>query len=142
MEFERFSREIADALMSSTHAARGLPAYLGINVESVEPGVMRASLQAREELLNPFGSLHGGVIAAFVDHVLGAVLYPVIEPGAWAATTEFKLNYVAPVRDGSVTAEATILSLTKRTAVVRIDVHAGERLVCCAQGTVLIAPPR
>ena len=45
-----------------------------------------------------------------------------IPRGAWAATTEFKLNLLAPVTQGVLDARAHIVSLTKRTAVVRIDV--------------------
>ena len=80
--------------------------------------------------------------AALVDHVLGLVLYPVIQRGAWAATTEFKLNLLAPVRTGQLTAEATIVSMTKRTAVVQIAVTNDDRLAGLAQGTVLVMPPK
>ena len=77
-----------------------------------------------------------------VDHALGTVCYPVIPRGAWAATTEFKLNLLAPVKDGTLSAVAQIISLTKRTAVVRIEVTNSDRLVCVAQGTVLIMLPK
>jgi len=76
------------------------------------------------------------------DHVLGTVCYPVIPKGAWAATTEFKLNYLAPVTTGTLAATANVVSLTKSTAVVRIDVVNDGRLVCTAQGTVLIKLPK
>jgi uncharacterized protein (TIGR00369 family) len=74
--------------------------------------------------------------------VLGTVCYPVIPRGAWAATTEFKLNYLAPVTGGVLSADSQIVSLTKRTAVVRIEVHNEDRLVCSAQGTVLVMLPK
>jgi uncharacterized protein (TIGR00369 family) len=82
------------------------------------------------------------VLSATVDHALGTVCYPVIPKGSWAATTEFKLNLLAPVKEGTLSAVAQVLSLTKRTAVVRIEVSNGERLVCAAQGTVLIMAPK
>jgi len=94
------------------------------------------------ELLNPFGTLHRGVVSALVDHVLGAVLYPVIERGRWAATTEFKLNLLNPVRVGTVRARSTIVSLTHRTAVVQVEVDNDGRPCALAQGTVLIVEPR
>src|SRR5207247_1852992 len=75
----------------------GLPGYLGIRLTETWPGGMRAEIPVRDELLNPFGNLHGGVLASLCDHVLGTVCYPVIPPGAWAATTEFKRNYLAAV---------------------------------------------
>ena len=120
----------------------GLSAFLGFETLEVGPGRMRCGLEVRPDLMNPFGTMHGGVVSALVDHVLGAVCYPVIAKGAWAATTEFKLNLVAPVREGRVEAAAEILSLSKSTAVVRIDVTNGERLVALAQGTVTIKAPR
>ena len=103
---------------------------------------MSAELVVRPDLLNPFGSLHGGVLSALVDHLLGAVLYPLIPAGTWAATTEFKLNLVAPVREGSLTARAEVIAMSRRTAVVRIDAHCGDRLVGAAQGTVTITERR
>jgi len=42
----------------------------------------------------------------------------------------------------TLTARSEIISLAKRTAVVRIDVHNGGRLAGAAQGTVAITQPR
>ena len=58
---------------------------------------------------------------------------------AWAATTELKLNFLAPVRHGVLRARSDVISLTRRTAVVRIDATNGDRLVGAAQGTVTIS---
>lgn len=140
--FDVFDQEVADAFVRIHKEQTGLPKFLGLRVEKVEAGRMVVSIEARKEFHNPFGSMHGGVIAGLVDHVLGAVLYPVIPRGHWAATTEFKLNYLAPVREGTVTAEANIISMTKRTAVVRVEVANDGRPVCAAQGTVLIQEPK
>jgi uncharacterized protein (TIGR00369 family) len=140
--FERYDQRVADGLVAAHEKAQGLPGYLGIRLAEVWPGGMRATLPVRDELLTPFRNLHGGVIAALVDHVLGTVCYPVMQPGAWAATTEFKLNYLAPVTGGTLEAVSEIVSFTRRTAVVRITVTNEGRDVCIAQGTVLVMPPK
>jgi uncharacterized protein (TIGR00369 family) len=140
--FESYDERVADGLVRAHEKGEGLPGYLGIRLTDTWPGGMRAEIPVRDDLLNPFGNLHGGVLAALCDHVLGTVCYPVIPPGAWAATTEFKLNYLAPVTAGSLSAAAQIVSLTKRTAVVRIEVDNDGRQVCLAQGTVLVMPPK
>lgn len=137
---ERFDAEVAASMQD--FAGGGLPAYLGIRTVDVSPGRMVAALDVRDDLLNPFGSLHGGVVSALVDHVLGAVLYPHIERGRWAATTEFKVNLLAAVREGGVRATATIVSLTRRTAVLQVEVDNDGRPCALAQGTVLIADPK
>jgi uncharacterized protein (TIGR00369 family) len=142
MHFDTYDPEVAQLLGASLDAGGGLPAFLGITTTETGPGHMVATIDVRPELLNPFGTIHGGVLAALTDHVLGAVLYPVIERGAWAATTQLNLNFTAPVRTGTLTARSEIISLTKRTAVVRIDLTNENRLVGAAQGTVTISPPR
>lgn len=120
----------------------GLPEYLGIRTTSVEAGRMRVQLPVDPKLVTRIGNMHGGVLSALCDHVLGSVCYLHMPDGYWAATTEFKLNLLAPVSSGTVTAEATIIAMTRTTAVVRIDVTNDGRPCCAAQGTVLIMPPR
>jgi uncharacterized protein (TIGR00369 family) len=133
-----YDEDLARSITGNDSLITGLPAYLGIRTVEVGPARMVAELDVRPELLNPFGSAHGGVVATLCDHVLGSVLYPVIERGQWAATTEFKLNLVRAVREGTLRAEAIIVAMSKRTAVVQIEVTNDGKLACLAQGTVLI----
>jgi uncharacterized protein (TIGR00369 family) len=142
LSFETYDERVAQGLVSAHEQSEGLPGFLGMRLVDVGPGTVRAVLPVRPDLLTPFGNLHGGVLAALCDHVLGIVCYPVIPRGAWAATTEFKLNYLAPVSGGDLEATAAIVALSKRTAVVRIEVVNGSRVVCAAQGTVLVMPPK
>lgn len=142
MNFDRYDTELAHRIANSGSGGGGLPDYLGVRTTDVGPGTMTAELDVRPELLNPFGSLHGGVLAALTDHVLGAVLYPVIPPGSWAATTQLNLNFTAPVSSGTLTARSQIISLSKRVAVVRIDILNDDRLAGAAQGTATITTPR
>ena len=133
---------IAAAFLEANEKLWGLPAFLGVRFTEFKPGVLRAALEVRDELLTPFKNLHGGVLSAACDHVLGCVCYPHMKRGQWAATTEFKLNLLAPVTQGRLTIEAEIVSLTRATAVVRIQVENEGRLACIAQGTVLIRDPK
>jgi uncharacterized protein (TIGR00369 family) len=140
-KFEHYDEGIAKAMMRAHENVTGLPQYLGARLAEYAPGRLVGTMDVRPELLTPFGTLHGGVMAGFVDHILGCVLYPLMERGQWAATTEFKLNSLAPVRGGTLTAESTVVSLTRRTAVVRVEVTNGDQLACVAQGTLLVADP-
>jgi 1,4-dihydroxy-2-naphthoyl-CoA hydrolase len=139
----RYDPEIAEQFLKTPGALlTGLPKYLGIEIIDVGPGTLRAEMKVREELQTPFGSIHGGVLAVVCDHVLGCVCYPLMERGAWAATTEFKLNLLAPVSGGVISADAKIVSMTRSTAVVLIEASNEGRLVCVAQGTVTIRLPK
>ncbi|MFP6610301.1 MAG: PaaI family thioesterase [Deltaproteobacteria bacterium] len=138
---ERFDPKIAEAMIEASKKIGGLPAYLGMELEEFSPGRLTAKMEVRQELVTTMGAVHGGVMAAFVDHCLGCVLYPLMERGQWAATTEFKLNYLAAVKEGTLDAESTVLSLGGRSAVVRCEVRNAGRLVCTAQGTLLVSAP-
>ena len=141
-QFDDYDERVAAGLQRAHEKEGGLPGFLGIRIADYWPGGIRFEVQVRDELLTPFGNLHGGVLSATVDHALGTVCYPVMPKGAWAATTEFKLNLLAPVTGGTLSAVAQVISLTKRTAVVRIEVSNEDRMVCAAQGTVLIMLPK
>jgi uncharacterized protein (TIGR00369 family) len=139
--FEHYDTKVADAFLRASAAVTGLPGYLGVSISELGPGRLVARMEVRAELLTPFGTLHGGVMAGLVDHALGCVLYPLMERGQWAATTEFKLNYLAPVRGGTLVAESSVVALGRRTAVVRVEVTNGDQLACVAQGTLLVSEP-
>jgi 1,4-dihydroxy-2-naphthoyl-CoA hydrolase len=133
-----FSEKVAKAFMSADDNAGGLHGYLGFETIAVGPGTMHCRLAVRDELMTPFGNMHGGVLSAFCDHLLGSVCYPVMQRGQWAATTEFKINLTRPVTKGVVDGYAEIISMGRTQAVVRIDVHNEDRLVATAQGTETI----
>ncbi|MBO6506865.1 MAG: PaaI family thioesterase [Gammaproteobacteria bacterium] len=137
-----FNESIAEGFIKSKGGAGGLHDFLGIRITSAEPGIMTGQLDVRKELLTPFGNMHGGVLSAFCDHMLGCVCYPAMKKGQWAATTEFKINLTAPVSKGVVEARAEIINLSRTQAVVRIDITNEGRTAAVAQGTVTIRDPK
>ena len=143
VEFEHYSEKVAAGMVGTNNMLEsGLMGFLGISHTGCGAGWIEAEVEVRPDLLTPFGTAHGGVVSALADHVLGSVMYPVMAKGQWAATTEFKINLLRPVREGTITARAEIISMSKRMAVVRIDLTNKDRLVAAAQGTVSIQDPK
>ena len=116
----------------------GIDGCLGTRVVEMEAGRLVVEFDVGDEHLTFIGNMHGGCLAALCDHCLGVVLYPVMPPGSWAATTEFKVNYLRPVSGGTCRATAVIESMTKRSAVVTIRVENEGRLAAIAQGTCTV----
>ena len=116
----------------------GIDGFLGATVVEMEAGRLVVEFAVGDEHLTFIGNMHGGCLAALCDHCLGVVLYPVMPPGSWAATTEFKVNYLRPVSGGTCRATAIIESMTKRSAVVTIRVENEGRLAAIAQGTCTV----
>ncbi len=141
ISFEHYDERVAKGFLN-TPTSMALIDFLGIRFTEAGPGRLVAEMEVRPDLLTFIGNLHGGTISVMVDHLLGSVMYPVMPRGWWAATTEFKLNLLAPVTDGTLRGEANIIAMTRTTSVVRIDVTNGQRLVCVAQGTCLLREPK
>lgn len=137
-----YNPEIARRFMGPSKGAGGIVEYLGFEITDASPGRMSAQFPVRAELLTGFGNMHGGVLSAFCDHLLGCVCYPAMQKGQWAATTEFKINLTAPVTKGMVTGTAEIVLMTRTMAVIRIDVSNEGRICAVAQGTCTIRDPK
>jgi len=138
---DRFDQVLADGMVAIDDSG-GVPGYLGMQFTEVGPGWCTCRVDVTAELLNPFGAAHGAVVASLVDHVLGSAVFPLVPRGTWPASLEFKVNYLAPAREGELLARAEVASLTSRTAVVQIECTSGGRSVATALGTVAIVPPK
>lgn len=120
----------------------GLPQFLGLVLERFEPGRLWSRADLSDHVPTISGNIHGGTLAAIMDHVTGAVIYPLIPQGYWGATTELKMNYIAPVSPGTLQIESSVLAITNRSAVVRAEAYADGQIACAAQGTISIVAPR
>ena len=139
--FDVFDEERAKK-MTGFVSRKGIDGFLNIVITSMGPGVMTAEMPVNDAVITVMGNMHGGCLSAFCDHVLGTIMYPVMPPGSWAATTEFKINLLAPVTKGVCVATGEVISMTRRLAVIRVEVENEGRLVAVAQGTSTIVAPK
>jgi uncharacterized protein (TIGR00369 family) len=75
-------------------------------VPDAEKEVCYIEFDATEMLLNPQGSLHGGVIATIMDISMGHLVNRIAGPGA---TIEMKIQFMRPVSAGRCTCEGRFL---------------------------------
>ena len=134
----RFRPEFAAKVRERANQVRGFVPLLGLSVEEYGPGTVRCRLAYRPEIDNSMGSVHGGAIAALIDHTLSLAVYPLVEPGVWVATTNMSVQYIHPVRSGDCFADGTVLSLGSRQAVVRVEVTNAGRTVAVAVGGIMV----
>ncbi|MBV9789417.1 MAG: PaaI family thioesterase [Chloroflexi bacterium] len=112
---------------------------LGLRYVERAPGRVTAMMEIDEALHNPGQVAHGGVMFTLADSAMGAATFTLLEPGQRCTTAELKLNYIAPIIKGKVTATATVISKRRRLAVVTAEVRDEQgELVGLAQGTFAI----
>ena len=121
---------------------RGLLDSLGIEIVSMEPQRVVATMPVDARTHQPFGLLHGGASVALAETVasLGASLH-VDRARSMAVGLEINANHVRAVRAGTVTGVGTPLHVGRSTQVweVRISDEAG-RLVCVSRCTLAVVP--
>jgi acyl-CoA thioesterase len=116
---------------------------LGLRRSTMEDGRCRFEVTVRHEHMNPHGVVHGGVVYALVDYAMGGAVTSRLQPGERCATLEIKINYLAPVSEGRLAAEAWVVARTARIAVLEARVQAdGDRPVALATGSFYVQTPR
>ncbi len=111
----------------------------GFELEAVEPGRAVLSMRVASKHKQVHGVVHGGIVAALADTAAGLATYTVVPRGTRLATVEMKINYLEPVRQGTIRAEARVLRRGRHFAVVECDVvEATGRLVAKALMTFSI----
>jgi acyl-CoA thioesterase len=99
------------------------PKMLGLELESIEPGRAVLSVAVRTELLQLQGVMHGGAIASLIDTAVAFAIIGVSQPQDRFTTVEMKVNYLAAIREGKITATAWLIRNGRRIIVAECDVH-------------------
>ena len=105
-----------DLEQCNSFGAAHLPGLLGIEITTVEPGMMGAELEVRPELHAPNGYLHAASVVALADTCCGYGCVNNLPEGASGFTTvELKSNFLGTTRDGHVECVATAVHLGRST---------------------------
>jgi uncharacterized protein (TIGR00369 family) len=115
-----------------------LGGLLGLVLKSVEPGRAVFEMEASERHHNPMGTVHGGVYCDLADAAMGYAYAATLGEGESFTTVELKINFFRPVRQGKLTAVASVLRAGANLAYVECDVKdAGGKLVARAASTCM-----
>ncbi len=102
------------------------PRSLGIELDSIEHGRARLSLEVRRQHLQLAGIMHGGAIATLIDTAVAFAIVGASKPGSRFTTIEMKVNYLRPIREGRVVADAKLIRDGRRIVVSDCDVYDSE----------------
>src|SRR5260370_4192656 len=80
-----------------------------------------------KQTINPFGMLHGGYLAVFVDELLATAIGSVLENGEWAGTAELKLTYLRAVRPGPLEGRGRVIRRTRSIAFMDAEESNADR---------------
>jgi uncharacterized protein (TIGR00369 family) len=115
-----------------------LSELIGFRLTEVEPGYAAVDLECTQQHYNPTGSLHGGVLCAIADTAMGIAHASLLNEGESSTTTELKINFLRPVRQGKLRAMGRVIKHGKTLTVIESDVVDEEgQLVARALSTCM-----
>ena len=111
---------------------------LGIEVESVEPGVAVLTMKMRDDLKRNGGIAHGGAVATRIDSAMAFAIMPMLGEDEHSMTVDLTIHYLRPVSEGSARAIARVVRGGKRVITVSAELFDGnEKLAATAISTYL-----
>jgi uncharacterized protein (TIGR00369 family) len=87
--------------------------HLSMPMKELGIGYSIVELQVGNEHLNPFGGIHGGVYASIIDTAAFWAAYCELDEGVGLISIDLKIDYMAPVSSGVITAKGRSIKIGK-----------------------------
>lgn len=112
--------------------------WLNYRLLTVEPGVVSASVEVREEMTNPMKMLHGGMIAMICDELCGLAFYS-LGGHTFYTTVNLSVDYLYSAPLGShVRVQARVVRHGKKIANTECFLYdAGGQLIAHAKSNLV-----
>jgi uncharacterized protein (TIGR00369 family) len=137
--------EMLQAMIEGRLPSAPIGATMGFRLVEVTPG--RAVFEAGPgpNLLNPLGSVHGGVALTLIDSAAGCAVHSELPAGIGYTTVETKVNFTRPIAPGggTIRCEGRVLSKGRQIATAEARLLSAEgKLLAHGTSTLLILPRR
>ncbi len=130
--------ERVDAMIRKEIPGPPAARLIGFDVVRHDPGRAVFEMVAGPQHANPMGTLHGGILCDLADAAMGIAYATELAEGESFTTLELKINFLKPVWNARLRAEAHVVKRGKTVGLVECDVldEAGS-LVARASSTCL-----
>jgi uncharacterized protein (TIGR00369 family) len=111
---------------------------LGLMITSSGTGRATVDFEASGRYANPMGTLHGGVLCDLADAAMGVAYRSTLAEGETFTTIELKINFLRPVWNAKLRAQARMVRAGKIVGLVECDIlDQRQRLVARASSTCM-----
>ena len=117
--------------------------WLDFRVEAMGEGAATIRLPARKDFIRPGGSVAGPAMMALADCAMYGVVLSLKGDAVMAVTSNLTIHFLRAPKPVDLIAEAKLLRLGRRLAVVEVSIHAAgeERPVAHVTGTYALPSP-
>ena len=114
MEKKRPFVELGRKIISGDHPPLPVGQTIGFRIVEIAPDEAAFEMEAvASRHANPMGTLHGGILCDLADGAMGMAWASELEEGESFTTLELKINFLKPVWNGRLRAEARVLKRGK-----------------------------
>ena len=122
---QEIATQVGEGMMATDHASIAM----GIRLTHISPGAAHMEMQVRADMLNGFGTSHGGMITTLADSAFGFACNSYNE---LTVASGLSIDFLAPAFEGDVlTARASEVSLSGRSGVYDVTVF-NQKADCVA----------
>lgn len=113
-------------------------------IDELQPGYLRAHMPFRNWMLRPGNVISGPALFTTADLAMYALVLSHTGPQLMAVTSNLNLNFVNKGLAADVHAEATLLKLGRKIAVMEVKLRCGDdpALVAHATGSYALPTPK
>ena len=111
---------------------------LGLTITHSGTGRATVEFEASGQYANPMGTLHGGVLCDLADAAMGLAYLSTLAEGETLTTIELKINFLRPVWNAKLRAEARVVRAGKVVGLIECDIlDERQRLIARASSTCM-----
>jgi uncharacterized protein (TIGR00369 family) len=132
--------DLIDRALSESQAFDGL---IGLELTEVSGDIARGRIEVHDEILQPFGIVHGGVYAAIAESLASRGTFAaVVRNGAMAVGLANNTSFLRPVSDGVIEFVARPIHRGRTTWVWDVQASDAEGRVCAvSRVTIAVRSP-
>lgn len=117
------------------------PSHMSMRLAAVDLDKATIEIDLGQCHLQPYGNVHGGVIATLIDTATFWAVFMRIPEGAGLVNIDLKLNYLKSIQDGRLRAEGVAIRSGKSISYSEARVFdAGGDLVAHGTSSLMILP--
>ena len=115
--------EMAQRMIDGGTPPAPVAELIGMNVAEVGPDRAVFEMRSERRHFNPMGTLHGGILCDLADGALAMAWASELVEGESFTTLEVKINFLKPVWETTLRAEAKVIRRGKTVGVVACDIR-------------------
>lgn len=123
-----------DARVRDIVARQPIVATLGVEIETLEPGVCVMTVPFRSDFAQQLGFFHAGIVSTLADNAGGMAAASLMPPGSEVLAVEFKINFIAPAKGAVMKARGEVVKSGRTLTITQVVVSMidGDKETECA----------